>query len=264
MHGPACAQRGSVRRNKNMGIFDFLSKNKSDQPPRASQKEIARLERLLGNKLSQNFDRQEAIQELGRMGTAQAAAALLKRFDWVLDPSITDQEEKESCMRGIVAAGEDALEPIREYCQKAESLTWPLKVLRAIVKDEAQAARELLNVLEKFDTEYVRNAEPKVQLIQALEAYPSEEVRTAVEPFLGDMSEPVRFTSATTLFAVNDPQSLPALVTALESDESRRIQNRIAQGLVDRAWTIPSELADSVKKALPPGFRLVGDKVQKG
>src|SRR6478609_7050462 len=85
MHGPACAQRGSVRRNKNMGIFDFLSKNKSDQPPRASQKEIARLERLLGNKLSQNFDRQEAIQELGRMGTAQAAAALLKRFDWVLE-----------------------------------------------------------------------------------------------------------------------------------------------------------------------------------
>lgn len=246
-----------------MGIFDFLSKNKSDQPPRASQKEIARLERLLGSKLSQNFDRQEAIQELGRMGTAQAAAALLKRFDWVLDPSITDQEEKESCMRGIVAAGEDALEPIREYCRKAESLTWPLKVLRAIVKDDAQAARELLNVLEKFDTEYVRNAEPKVQLIQALEAYPTEEVRVAVEPFLGDMSEPVRFTSATTLFAINDTRSLPALLATLESDESRRIQNRIAQGLVDRAWSIPSELSESLKKALPPGFRVVGDKVQK-
>jgi len=247
-----------------MGIFDFLSKNKSDQPPRASQKEIARLERLLGSKLSQNFDRQEAIQELSRMGTAQAAAALLKRFDWVLDPSITDQEEKESCMRGIVAAGEDALEPIREYCQKAESLTWPLKVLRAIVKDDAQAARELLNILVKFDTEYVRNAEPKVQLIQALEAYPTEEVRVAVEPFLGDMSEPVRFTSATTLFAINDPKSLPALVSAIESDESRRVQNRIAQGLVDRAWTVPPDLAEQLRKALPPGFRLVGDKVQKG
>jgi len=247
-----------------MGIFDFLSKNKSDQAPRASQKEIARLERLLGSKLSQNFDRQEAIQELSRMGTAQAAAALLKRFDWVLDPSITDQEEKESCMRGIVAAGEDALEPIREYCQKAESLTWPLKVLRAIVKDDAQAARELLNVLEKFDTEYVRNAEPKVQLIQALEAYPTEEVRVAVEPFLGDMSEPVRFTAATTLFAINDPQSLPALVAVIESDESRRIQNRIAQGLVDRAWPIPPESSERLKKALPPGFRLSGDKVLKG
>jgi len=247
-----------------MGIFDFLSKNKSDQPPRPSQKEIARLERLLGNKLSQNFDRQEAIQELGRMGTAQAASALLKRFDWVLDPSITDQEEKESCMRGIVAAGEDALEPIREYCQKAESLTWPLKVLRAIVTDEAQAAGELLGILEQFDTEYVRNAEPKVQLIHALEAYPTEKVRLAVEPFLGDMSEPVRFTSATTLFAINAVASVPALLKALETEESRRVQNRIAQGLSDRAWVIPPDLSEGLKKALPPGFRLVGDQVQKG
>lgn len=166
-------------------------------------------------------------------------------------------------MRGIVSAGEDALEPIREHCQKAESLTWPLKVLRAIVTDEAQAARELLGILQKFDTEYVRNAEPKVQLIQALEAYPTEEVRVAVEPFLGDISEPVRFTSATTLFAINDPQSLPALVTVIESDESRRVQNRIAQGLVDRAWAIPPELAERTRKALPSGFRLVGNVVQK-
>src|ERR1700759_1449080 len=107
-------------------------------------------------------------------------------------------------MHGIVAAGEDALEPIREYCRKAESLTWPLKVLRAIVKDDQQAAQELLSVLDQFDTEYVRNAEPKVQLIQALEAYKSDEVRVAVEPFLTDMSEPLRFTAATTAFAVNN------------------------------------------------------------
>lgn len=246
-----------------MGIFDFLSKNKTDKPPRPSQKEIARLERLLGNKLSQNFDRQEAIEELGRMGTPQAAAALLKRFDWVLDPSITDQEEKESCMRGIVATGEDALEPIREYCEKAESLTWPLKVLRAIVKDDQQAARELLGILAQFDTEYVRNAEPKVQVIQALEAYPTEEVRAAIEPFLTDMSEPVRFVSVTSLFAINDPASLPALLSALETEESRRVQNRIAQGLADRAWPIPSDLASAATKALPPGFSLAGGKVQR-
>jgi HEAT repeat protein len=246
-----------------MGIFDFLGKKKSDQPPRPSQREIARLERLLGNKLSQNFDRQEAIQELGRMGTAQAAAALLKRFDWVLDPSITDQEEKESCMHGIVAAGEDALEPIREYCKKAESLTWPLKVLRAIVKDDAQAAEELLGILDQFDTEYVRNAEPKVQLIQALEAYKTDEVRVAVEPFLRDMSEPVRFTSVTTLFELGDPASAPALIDALENEESRRVQNRIAQGLADRGWPIPSELSAAATKALPPGFAVADGKVQK-
>jgi HEAT repeat protein len=78
------------------------------------------------------------------------------------------------------------------------------------------------------------------------------------------MSEPVRFTAVTTLFAINDPKSLPALVAVIESDESRRIQNRIAQGLVDRAWAVPSDSSETLKKALPPGFRLVGDKIQKG
>ena len=77
------------------------------------------MERLLSNKLSQNFDRQEAIQELGRMGTAQAAAALLKRFDWVLDPSITDQEEKDLAYEGIVAAGKDAVPAVRERLTEA-------------------------------------------------------------------------------------------------------------------------------------------------
>ena len=109
----------------------------------------------------------------------------------------------------------------------------------------------------------MRNAEPKVQLIQALEAYPSEDVRVAVEPFLGDMSEPVRFTSATTLFAINDPQSLPALVAVLETDESRRIQNRIAQGLADRSWLIPSDLADQLKKAETQA-QLVGQSTENG
>ncbi len=246
-----------------MGIFDFLGKKKSDQPPRTSPKEIARLERLLANKLSQNFDRQEAIQELGRMGTAPAAAALLKRFDWVLDPSITDQEEKEQCVEGIVAAGEDALEPIREYCKKAESLTWPLKVLRAIVKDDQQAADELLSILDQFDTEYVRNAEPKVQLVQALEAYKSDEVRVAVEPFLADMSEPVRFTAVTTLFALDNPASVPSLLDALSNEESRRVQNRIGQGLAERGWEIPSELAAAATKALPPGYGVANGRVQK-
>jgi HEAT repeat protein len=166
-------------------------------------------------------------------------------------------------MHGIVAAGEDALEPIREYCKKAESLTWPLKVLRAIVKDDAQAAEELLGILDQFDTEYVRNAEPKVQLIQALEAYKTDEVRVAVEPFLRDMSEPVRFTSVTTLFELGDPASVPALIDALENEESRRVQNRIAQGLADRAWPIPSEHSAAATKALPPGFAVADGKVQK-
>jgi hypothetical protein len=156
-----------------LGLFDIFSKSKEERPK--SDKDVARLERLVANKLSQNYDRQEAIEELSKIGSAASARALLKRFNWSLDPSITDQEEKETCLRGIVAAGEDALEPLREYCKKAESLTWALKVLKGIVPEE-RLVEELLSLLDQFDTEYTRNVEPKVQLLRALEEYPSEDV----------------------------------------------------------------------------------------
>ena len=245
-----------------MGLFDFLSKKEGAAPKKTSSKELARLEKLVANKLSQNYDRQEAIEELSKLMTSESAAVLLKRFNWSMDPSITDQEEKESSARGIAAAGEKALDPIREYCKKAESLTWPLKVLKEIVPRE-RFAEELLAVLDLFDTDYVRNAQPKVQLIAMLEEYPSEDVRVAVEPFLGDASEPVRFTAVATIFAMNDSTVVPSLIAALEQEESLRVKNRIAQGLGERGWSVPEELADTCRGALPEDFTLAGAQVRR-
>lgn len=257
-----------------MGLFDFFSKDKSDKKKsddgtvkksgaKKSDRELARLGKLVGSKLSQNYDRQEAIDELGKLGTAEAAAALLKRFDWLMEPSITDQEEKEAAARGIVAAGEEALDPIRDYCKKAESLTWPLKVLRQVVPED-RFVEELLGVLDLFDTEYVRNAEPKIQLIALLEEFPSEDVRIAIEPFVQDASEPVRFAAVTTVFAMKNPESASALIASLEEEESLRVKNRLAQNFVDLGWDIPDELVDTAKKHLPSGYRVDGKRVRAG
>ena len=249
-----------------MGLFDFFSKTKGDKKvessPKKGEKEIARLAKLASAKLAQNYDRQEAIEELSRLGSAEAAAALLRRFDWMMEPSITDQEEKEAAMRGVVNAGEAALDPIREYCRKAESLTWPLKTLREIVPLES-FTEELLGVLDLFDTEYVRNPEPKIQLIAMLEEFHTDEVRVAVEPFVTDASEPVRFAAVTTIFAVGMPDSVSALIAALEEEESLRVKNRIAQGLSERSWKVPAELCASCDKSLPPGFGMDGELVRR-
>ena len=242
-----------------MGLFDLFSKKK--EAPKASVRDIQRLERLVANKFSQNLDRQDAIDQLSRIGTSASATALLKRFDWQLDPSITDQEEKENCLRAIVAVGDDALEPVRSYCRKAESLMWPLKVLKGIVSGP-ELTDELLSLLDQFDTEYVRNVEPKVQLITELAQHKTDEVRVALEPFLQDSSEPVRFAAVTSVFAIASSESVPALVAALENEESLRIKNRICQGLAQQAWPIPNALQDVAQKALPSGFRIEGDVVK--
>lgn len=248
-----------------MGIFDFLGKKKvedTSQPARrASPKDISRLARLVGEKMAQNYDRQEAIEELGKMATADSAKALLKRFTFSMEPSITDQEEKEAAAEGIVAAGQAAIEPIRSYCARAEGLTWPLKVLKRIVPED-QMASELLALLDQFDTEYMRNPEPKLQLISVLEEYPTDAVRRGVEPFLTDVNEPVRFHAAVTVFSVNDAVSVPALIDAMAQEESLRVKNRVASGLAEKKWEIPGELRDACRAALPPGFALEGSVVR--
>ena len=56
-----------------MGLFDFLSKGKDDKSK--SSRDVARLERMIANKLSQNYDRKEAIAELSKMADAASSAA---------------------------------------------------------------------------------------------------------------------------------------------------------------------------------------------
>jgi HEAT repeat protein len=248
-----------------MGLFDFLGKKKQDDAAPAAKKgpkDVPRLSRLVGDKMAQNYDRQEAIDELAKAGTAEAAEGLLKRFTFTMEPSITDQDEKEAAAEGVAAAGVAAIEPIRRYCVRAESLTWPLKILRRIVP-EGQIVDELLALLDEFDVEYMRNPEPKIQLISVLEEYPSEHVRIAVEPFLTDVNETVRFHAAVTVFAMNNEKSVPLLLKALSEEESLRVKNRIATGLVDKGWHVSKELADACRGALPPGFILDGERVRR-
>jgi len=269
-----------------VGLFDFMKKKSAPPPSPSEGKKGASLDRSItarpvdkkvvgpgkvaADKKAQTYDRMEALQQLADMKSPDAAAALLKRFTFVIDPSITDQEEKEIAFQGVIAAGEDCVPAVLDFCvlsiKKAEQLTWPLKILRALLDDETYE-EELITLLGHFDTEYARNVEPKVQVIQALEELVSEEVREAVAPFLEDVNETVRFHAVQTTFAQNEPGSLPALVKLLESEESVRVKNKVAEGLVFRGWPIPPELREATSKALrDSGGYLVGSdgKIARG
>jgi hypothetical protein len=245
-----------------MGLFDLFSKKTASdsKSKEVSPRELARLTRLVSNKMSQNYERQEAIEQLSQMANAAGAAALLRRFDFAMEPSIVDQDEKEAAVQGIVAAGQAALDPIHAYCARAESLNWPLKVLRQIVPSD-QMVQELLTLLDLFDTEYMRNPEPKIQLISMLGEYKTPEVREAVEPFLSDVNESVRFHAAGTIFAMADAEALQPLIEALGQEESLRVKNRVARGLEQAAWEIPADLTERCEHALPPGYAIRSGKV---
>jgi HEAT repeat protein len=268
-------RRGQRVRRNGVGIFDFLKKGSS--PPAGVSdksgaggapvdKKIASLAKVAGDKRAQNYDRIEAIQALAEMKSPEAAAGLLKRFTFSIDPSITDQEEKDLAFAGVVAAGKDVVPAVIEFCVKADALTLPLKVLRELLPDE-EYQDELINLLERFDTEYARNVEPKIQLIVALEDTVSDDVRVAVERFLDDVNETVRFHAVKTVFAQHSQESVGPLVKMLEAEESVRIKNKVAEGMMQYGFTIPPELREKTAAALrdSSGFTVNAEgKVVKG
>ena len=237
-----------------MGLFDFLKKG-SNPPPAAgaapvktaSSKKVASFAKVVADKRAQTYDRAEAIQALSALKTGEGAEALLKRFAFSIDPSITDQEEKESAFVGVIAAGKDAIPHVLTFCERAEVLTWPLRILRDLCGDE-EFKTELLKLAERFDTEYARNVEPKLQVIGALAEVHGEDVRAEVERFLDDSNETVRFHAVQTTFAQESEACVPALVKLLEAEESIRIKNKVCEGLVARKWRIPSELLQTASK----------------
>jgi hypothetical protein len=243
-----------------MGLFDifkakFEKGSPRTEPAASGDKNVVRLAKTAGDKHAQNYDRIEAIEGLARIASSEAAAALLKRFTFHIDPSITDQEEKDAAVRGVLAAGEAAIEPIRAFCLRAESLTWPLKILKDLVSQE-RYVEELIRLLERFDAEYTRNVDPKQQLIYELEHYNTPGVRPAVERFLEDSSEAIRFVAVATVFAQEAAESVVPLAKTLAAEESVRVKNRLVEGLLARGWVIPEDLRAGVREALPPQFAL--------
>jgi len=275
-----------------MGIFDFFrrSDNKADRLGKkggeVSSKEVARWEQKAGDKRAQNYDRQEALSQLAELAgpvdadkradlektpegklelerreamRREAAAALLRRFTFTIDPSITDQEEKQIAEGGVLGAGDHALEPIRTFAAKAESLSWPMRILKALLEPDAYVD-ELLAWLSKWDTEYAKFIDPKIQLLVELEEIKHPKVLEAVKPFLLDVNETARFHAVGATLAQDDASACASLIAdAFNDEESVRVRQRIAEGFIARAWAVPEELRADARKSLPSGYNIDGE-----
>jgi hypothetical protein len=240
-----------------MGLFDlFKGTPKAEGKPRPKGNPAAKWADRVERRV-QNYDRQEAIQALSDLASAEAVEVLLKRFTFHMDPSITDQEEKDAAFRGILRAGRGAIEPVRAFAARAESLAWPMKIIKALV-EEGEYIEELLRWLAKWDTEYSKFVEPKVQILTALEEHHDPRIREGVERFVEDVNEPARFHAASTLLAQDDAAALPALAKLMLDEESVRVRTRVAEGLAARAWPLAEDTRAAVRNVLPAGYTLDG------
>ncbi len=240
-----------------MGLFDIFKGKSSGKDGDRKPNAAAKWAEAAGSKRAQAYDRQEAINELCKLKSADAVEALLRRFVFAIDPSITDQEEKEAAFDGIVAVGREAIEPVRAFAGKAESLAQPLRIMKAILEEDELIA-ELLVWLKRWDTEYAKFIDPKLQLLQALAEYRDPNIRVAVEPFLQDVNEPARFHAVAATLAQKDIEAIRPLIAALLEEESVRVRGKIADGFVALGWEVPDEQRAAVRKVLPPQYTVDG------
>jgi HEAT repeat protein len=239
-----------------MGFFDRIWGGSRSQKEAAKANPAAKWADRIDRR-AQNYDRQEAIQALADLESAEAAEVLLKRFTFHIDPSITDQEEKDAAFRGILRAGEAAALPVRAFAAKAESLAWPMKVMQQLL-GETEYVEELLQWLSQWDTEYAKFIDPKVQILTTLSEHKHPDIREQVERFLEDVNEPARFHAVCALLAQDAPESADALADLLPDEESVRVRNRVAEGLATRGWSVSAEHRDRARGGLPPGYTIDG------
>lgn len=242
-----------------MGLFDFFKSNGKSSGDEGKKKSgaAAKWAEVVGSKRAQAYDRQDGIHQLSKLGTADAAEALLKRFTFATEPSITDQEEKELAFDGILKVGKDALEPVRAFAAKAESLRWPMRILKEVL-DEEELVDELIIWLSRWDTEYAKFTDPKLQILEELGDHVNPKIREAVEPFLEDVNEPARFNAVIATLAQKDPESIDPLISLILDEESVRVRAKVADGLSMLSWEIPEDQRDAVRKVLPPQFGVDG------
>lgn len=234
-----------------MGLFDFFKSS----PEATIQKHAARV----ADKRAQSPDRWESIQALGALKSAEAVKALLPRFKFYVDPSITDNDEKDETFRLICAVGADAIPPTRAFALKAESLSWPLKILERLASD-SEMVEVLVGLLAKMDVEYERDPQRKLQVLQALEERKDPRIAAAVERFLEDVNETARFHAVLAVLRQDDAADhRKALEATLAREESVRVKARLLEAFAQQGWSVLAEggaTKDAITKALPPGWSL--------
>jgi hypothetical protein len=235
-----------------MGLLDIFSKDKRETRARAGNIQRAT------NKYSQSGDRYKAMESLASEGSDEALYGLMRRFGMMYDKSIEDEQEKEWVFDTLVSKGEAALPAVKRYLAAADSVSWPLRVLQKVAPNKDAEIDAIAEVLARHEPGYERDPTKKIQIIRHLGLMKHAKSPELVAPYLGDMDEGVRFTTAEALLGLKNEEAARDKLLELfvsDSEESLRVRIRIAEGFADLGWLVQGHRA-SVAKKLPDGFQL--------
>jgi len=243
-----------------MGFFDkFFSKEGAVERKRAAcQKKLSNMYYQKGDRLGAA----EMAAQLAFDGDAASIDVLLQRFENVAPSSTIDREEKEYVHDLLVDLGDRALDGVKSYIMKTEKpVYWPLRVVEGILDDDEAYEAFFVELLESTDTDYSRNPEKKIGLVQIGGEIESEQIATCLVPFISDHNEQVRFNAAKALLASEREEIRSVLLERLYGDDedSLRIRQLLAGGFADLGVDVSQHREALEAGALPSGFKVAKD-----
>lgn len=182
----------------------------------------AKLKAKVTQKYGDPLTRQKAIDQLGEMKLPEAVSALMARFTITVEPQTTDAEEKEHVFDLVKGFGAEAVEPVKGFLRRTDlASSWAVRVLSALLPESGvvEIAVELLTAL---GSEYSRDPEKKLVLLQFLDGKSDPRIAPAVTPFLHDMSDDVKIAALKTLSPLKHEPAREEILQLLVADETAR------------------------------------------
>ena len=211
-----------------MGIFDLFGSKEA-----RSAEALRKQARKLTEKFGPPENRQKVIDQLGEDGSAAALQTLCMRFTVLAEPTITDQQEKESVLRWLADAGQDAVAPVTAFLHEQESgVAWGLRAL-AQVAAPAEVLRIAAEELRHLGTVYTRDPEKKLTLLAWVSEHHPGEAAATLEPaaiaLLEDFSDDVRIGAARVLAQLppSEASREGLIALLLRSGDNARVRGEV-------------------------------------
>jgi hypothetical protein len=219
-------------------------------------RQVKRYQSRLMNKWIDQSERYNAIDRLLELGTDEAYDVMLKRFTFLIENTIKDNEEKQYLYERLLEKRREMVEPLLRYLRREDEISWPLRALSKIV-DAEELTTTLIQLLAEMDPLYSRHNDKKVILLDMLRERPGKQVFNGIAPFLEDTDDDVRIKAIETVAHEQNRELLRDLLIKmlLEVGDRPRIQRKAADELARLGWDVKG-YQTAVPKSLPEGFFL--------
>lgn len=235
-----------------MGLFRRIFSDKSGPSERQIKRALKKVIQLHGDASI----RVSAMEQLAGWKTAEAAAALLRRFTTRVPQATMDLEEKQYTVKLLTHIGRPAVAPILQFLRTEADVTWPILALKEILPPE-EYRDSLRGVLEELVAGYTRWPEAKTVIIDNLPDEARSDVKGVVLRCLEDDDDDVCIAAADYLARGGEDDDVRErlLELYLDAEFRPRVRGRILDLFRELEWPVKG-FRKKIEEALIEPFYL--------